>query len=65
MEQLVSPPAQNELSAQSVDPPLPETLPPVQESDQSIQAAVESLFGGKTVYKLLYMENFIQGLMNY
>ena len=63
VEQPVSPPEQNELSAQSVDPPLPETLPPVQESDQSIQAAVESLFGGKTVYKLLYMENFIQRLV--
>lgn len=59
-EQPAPPSEQNKLSAQSVDPPLPETLPLVQESDQSMQAAVESLLSGKAVYKLLHMENFIQ-----
>lgn len=60
MEQPASPSEQNELSAQPVDLPLPKTLPTVQESDQSIQAALNSLLSDKTIYKLLYMENFIQ-----
>ena len=47
-------------TAQKVAPQLPKVLPPVQDSDQSIQAALNSLFSIKTTGKLLYLENFIQ-----
>lgn len=59
-EQPTLPSVQNELATQPADQPLPVTLPPVQESDQSIQAALESLLSGKTIYQLLHIENFIQ-----
>ncbi|MDX2479718.1 MAG: DUF3014 domain-containing protein [Desulfuromusa sp.] len=56
-----TPPAElNDAAAQAVSPKLPESLPPVQESDQSIKEAIKSLLNGKTSVKLLYMENFIQ-----
>lgn len=42
---------------------LPATLPKVQESDQSIQQALETLFSGNQYYKLLFPENFIQRLV--
>lgn len=44
-------------------PPLPEILPIVQESDRSIQQALESLLSGNALYKLLFMENFIQRIV--
>ena len=59
-EQSVQAPEQKDLSAQPVEPPLPETLPSVQESDQSIQEALQSLLGEKSIIKLLSIENFIQ-----
>ena len=43
-----------------LEPVLPERLPAVQDSDQSIQEALASLFNGKNFYELLYLENFIQ-----
>ena len=45
---------------QKVTPQLPKVLPQVQDSDQSIQAALNSLFSIKITGKLLYLENFIQ-----
>ncbi len=48
---------------QPTAPVLPATLPAVQESDQSIQQALESLLSGKALFNLLYMENFIQRLV--
>ena len=55
-------PEQNN-SVQPVASPPPETLPTIQESDQSIQQALEKLLSGKTLHNLLYMENFIQKLV--
>lgn len=54
-----TPAAEPQQQAQN-QPPLPETLPEVGESDQSIREALESLFTGQALYKLLFMENFIQ-----
>lgn len=58
-----APPVQT--SEQKAEQPqlLPETLPKVQESDQSIQQALEILFKGNQFYKLLVSENFIQRLV--
>ena len=53
-------PELKEAASQPVDPPLPQKLPPVQESDQSIQKALKSLFSSQSSFKLLFMENFIQ-----
>lgn len=39
---------------------LPESLPEVEESDQSIQQSVEKLINSQALYKLLFMDNFIQ-----
>lgn len=58
-EQLTAPTEQNEITVQTPSPQLPEVLPSVQESDQSIQEALNGLFSGTTI-KLLFMENFIQ-----
>lgn len=58
--QLAQTPELNEAVSQPVDPPLPQKLPPVQESDQSIQEALKSLFSSESIFKLLFMENFIQ-----
>ncbi len=44
-------------------PPLPEVLPKVEESDQSIDQALASLFSGQELYKLFFMENFIQRIV--
>jgi hypothetical protein len=43
--------------------PLPEILPAIQDSDQSIQQSLENLLSGKPFYKLLFIENFIQRLV--
>ena len=59
-EQIPPPPEQKEATVQAVDPQLPETLPSVQESDQSIQDALNRLFSGSTTITLLFIENFIQ-----
>ncbi len=40
--------------------PVPEVLPPVQESDQSIQDALAGLISDKTIISLLHIDNFIQ-----
>ncbi len=42
---------------------LPESLPPVQDSDQSIHQALEGLFSGKSLSNLLLLDNFIQKLV--
>ncbi|MBN1958224.1 MAG: DUF3014 domain-containing protein [Desulfuromonadales bacterium] len=55
-EQQVVEPQQTEKES----PSLPEALPIVQESDQSIQQALENLAGGNALFQLLFMENFIQ-----
>ncbi|MDA3902042.1 MAG: DUF3014 domain-containing protein [Desulfuromusa sp.] len=60
VEPATPPVEQNEATAQTVSLKLPESLPPIQESDQIIQEAIQSLRNGKTIVKLLYMENFIQ-----
>ena len=54
-----------QVAEQQSDQPqeLPATLPKVQESDQSIQQALETLFSGNQYYKLLFPENFIQKLV--
>jgi len=50
-------------STEKESPPLPEVLPVVQESDESIQQALKSLLSGNALYKLLFMENFIQRIV--
>jgi hypothetical protein len=47
-------------SQPAVESTPPETLPPVQESDQSIQAALADLVSDKTIIGLLHIDNFIQ-----
>ncbi|MDX2495379.1 MAG: DUF3014 domain-containing protein [Desulfuromusa sp.] len=59
-EQPALPPEQGDLKTEAKDLLLPETLPSVQESDQSIQDALKSLLSVKKIYQLLYTENFIQ-----
>ena len=44
----------------AAEPTLPETLPPVQESDQSIQDALKSLLINQSMVELLHIDNFIQ-----
>ena len=61
-----NPPAQSEPEAstpQVISPQLPETLPLVQESDQSIQTALKGLLSEESTNNLFYMENFIQKLV--
>ncbi|MCK4621360.1 MAG: DUF3014 domain-containing protein [Desulfuromonadales bacterium] len=41
----------------------PEQLPPVQESDETIQQALENLHIKKSLFSLILMENFIQKLV--
>lgn len=41
-------------------PALPVSLPKVEKSDQSIQEVLESIVSNQTLFKLLFMENFIQ-----
>ena len=64
LEPETSQPAQtpilNEAAIQLVEPPLPEKLPSVQESDERIQESLKSLFESESIFKLLVMENFIQ-----
>jgi hypothetical protein len=60
VEQVPSPSEQNSSASQAITPQLPETLPLVQESDLSIQAALNSLFSEESTNKLFYKENFIQ-----
>ncbi|MCF6266178.1 MAG: DUF3014 domain-containing protein [Desulfuromusa sp.] len=60
LEQPVLPPEQNDLKTQPEVLPLPKILPPIQESDQSIQEVLQSLLSEKTIYQLLYTKNFIQ-----
>lgn len=55
-----APPEQNTTTDQPISPKLPESLPAIQESDQSIQEALSSLLSDETSGKLLFMENFIQ-----
>lgn len=52
-----------EESAAEPSVPLPEKLPEVEESDQSIQEALAGLFDAGNRVKLLIMENFIQKLV--
>jgi len=59
-EQPTLPPEQNDLKTQSEALPLPQILPSIQESDQSVQEVLQSLLSGKTIYQLLYPKNFIQ-----
>ncbi|MEE4254733.1 MAG: DUF3014 domain-containing protein [Desulfuromusa sp.] len=55
------PPAELEPPAsQTVSPQLPEKLPLVQESDQSIQAALNSLLSEEAINRLFNKDNFIQ-----
>jgi hypothetical protein len=61
-EHRTPPPEQNN-SVQPIASKLPETLPTIPESDQSIQQALENLLNGETLHNLLYMENFIQKLV--
>ncbi len=46
--------------AKAVEPTLPDTLPPVQKSDQSIQDALQSLLTDQSTVELLHIDNFIQ-----
>ena len=55
-----SPIKQEGPALQTVDPQLPEILPLVQESDQSIQTALSDLFSKESMNQLLNKENFIQ-----
>ncbi|MEA3361742.1 MAG: DUF3014 domain-containing protein [Thermodesulfobacteriota bacterium] len=59
-EQPALPLEQDDLKIAVKNLSLPETLPAIQESDQSILDALKSLISGKTIYQLLYTENFIQ-----
>ncbi len=59
LEQTTPSLVQNKVTVQTPSSQLPEVLPSVQESDQSIQEALNGLFSGATI-KLLFMENFIQ-----
>ena len=47
-------------AAQTVTPQLPENLPLVQESDQSIQTALNSLLSEESINRLFNKDNFIQ-----
>jgi Protein of unknown function (DUF3014) len=51
---------QAETSKPDKVPALPVTLPKIEKSDQSIQDVLEDIVDNQTLYKLLFMENFIQ-----
>jgi len=53
-------PPQDNATQDPTQTQLPEVLPPVQESDQSIGQALEGLFAGQKLSQLLFLENFIQ-----
>jgi flagellar basal body-associated protein FliL len=55
-----APSKQTTTTDQAISPKLPQSLPAIQESDQSIQEALSSLLSDNTGEKLLFMENFIQ-----
>lgn len=60
---VVPPPAAEqptETTTTESEPKLPEVLPPVQESDQSIQDALKSLTINLKMAELLHIDNFIQ-----
>ncbi len=60
LEQPSPPPKQNDSVVKSQEPQLPESLPSIHESDQSIQSSLGSLFENNNFTKLLFMDNFIQ-----
>jgi hypothetical protein len=55
-----SPEEQESPDSQAVTPQLPESLPLVQESDQSIQTALNSLLSEESINRLFNKDNFIQ-----
>jgi len=53
-------PSLPESVVKAAEPILPEALPPVQESDQSIQDALKSLLTSQSMGELFHIDNFIQ-----